>query len=117
MLNEAAYFSWLASCRKDEAIQQLRELFTKTSETVVIEEFLEGYEISALCFTDGATVRVMPFSQDHKRVGEGDTGENTGGMGAIAPVVVSQELESQINALLQKTVDALRSSGTLYKGQ
>lgn len=102
---------------KEEAIQRVRELFSKSSEDVVVEEFLEGYEISALCFSDGTTVRVMPFSQDHKRVCEGDKGENTGGMGAVAPVVVTVSLEQEINELLQKSVDALRTSGTPYIGE
>uniref|UniRef100_A0A914CW69 Trifunctional purine biosynthetic protein adenosine-3 n=1 Tax=Acrobeloides nanus TaxID=290746 RepID=A0A914CW69_9BILA len=101
---------------KQEAIEKLQHVMKTTRDPIVIEEALVGYEISALGFTDGHTVRMMPFSQDHKRVFEGDRGENTGGMGAICPVIVPLEIEEQILEILQKTVDAMSNAGALYKG-
>jgi phosphoribosylamine--glycine ligase len=76
---------------KEEAAETLREFmsgekFGASGETVVIEEFMEGEEVSIHAFCDGKTARLFPVSRDHKRIGEGNTGPNTGGMGTIAPV-------------------------------
>ena len=75
---------------RGEEEQALRDImmdheFGAAGDTVVIEERLEGEEVSLLCFTDGETIITMPPSQDHKRVGDNDVGPNTGGMGAYAP--------------------------------
>ena len=80
---------------------------------VVIEERLEGPELSILAFSDGYTVVPLPAAQDHKRIGEGDTGPNTGGMGAYAPApVATPDLLARIQGeTLQPTVDGMRREG------
>ncbi len=84
----------------------------------VLEERLEGEEVSLLAFSDGCTVVAMPPAQDHKRIGEGDTGLNTGGMGAYAPApACPPELVKQLVAdVLQPTIDGLRAEGRPYVG-
>lgn len=85
---------------------------------VVLEERLIGEEASLLAFTDGFTVAPMVAAQDHKRVGDGDTGPNTGGMGAYAPApVMTQELLSEVQqTILQPMINGLRNEGILYQG-
>jgi phosphoribosylamine---glycine ligase len=85
---------------------------------VVLEELLIGEEASLLAFTDGTTVIPMVAAQDHKRVGDGDTGPNTGGMGAYAPApVVTPLLLQQIqDTILQPMIDGMRNDGILYQG-
>uniref|UniRef100_A0A3Q2QYK5 Trifunctional purine biosynthetic protein adenosine-3 n=1 Tax=Fundulus heteroclitus TaxID=8078 RepID=A0A3Q2QYK5_FUNHE len=92
--------------------------FGSAGETVVVEELLEGEEVSCLCFSDGTSVAPMPPAQDHKRLEDGDVGPNTGGMGAYCPTPqVSPELLQQIrDTVLQKTVDGMREEGTPYMG-
>lgn len=92
--------------------------FGSAGETVVVEELLEGEEVSCLCFTDGFTVSPMPPAQDHKRLMDGDQGPNTGGMGAYCPTPqVSEEMLEEIKrTVLQKTVDGMREDGTPYVG-
>ena len=84
--------------------------------TVVLEERLTGAELSLIGFCDGATVRVLPPARDHKRVGDGDTGPNTGGMGAYAPVVPAVPVEQLAQQFLQQAVDAMAAEGTPYVG-
>ena len=81
---------------------------------MVIEEYLEGPEISVLAFSDGFSIVPLPAAQDHKRIGEGDTGLNTGGMGAYAPApVATPEVISRItNDALQPTIDGMRREGS-----
>uniref|UniRef100_A0A6Q2X6L2 ATP-grasp domain-containing protein n=1 Tax=Esox lucius TaxID=8010 RepID=A0A6Q2X6L2_ESOLU len=92
--------------------------FGSAGETVVVEELLEGEEVSCLCFSDGSSVSPMPPVQDHKRLQDGDLGPNTGGMGAYCPTPqVSHELLQQIReTVLQKTVDGMREEGAPYVG-
>ncbi|KAM9766798.1 trifunctional purine biosynthetic protein adenosine-3 isoform 2-T2 [Menidia menidia] len=92
--------------------------FGSAGETVVVEELLDGEEVSCLCFSDGTSVCAMPPAQDHKRLRDGDLGPNTGGMGAYCPTPqVSVELLQQIREqVLQKTVDGMREEGTPYVG-
>ncbi|XP_061745528.1 trifunctional purine biosynthetic protein adenosine-3-like [Nerophis ophidion] len=92
--------------------------FGSAGDTVVVEELLEGEEVSCLCFSDGSTVSSMPPAQDHKRLQDGDQGPNTGGMGAYCPTPqVSHELLVQIReSVLQKTVDAMKQEGAPYVG-
>jgi phosphoribosylamine--glycine ligase/phosphoribosylaminoimidazole synthetase len=84
--------------------------------TVVLEERLAGPEVSLLGFSDGTTVRALPAARDHKRVGEGDTGPNTGGMGAFAPVATAEPLAWLVERFLQRAVDGLAAEGTPYVG-
>ncbi len=82
---------------------------------VVIEELLVGPEISVLAFSDGYTIVPLPAAQDHKRIGEGDTGLNTGGMGAYTPApVASPAIVDQImRETLKPTIDGMRREGLL----
>ena len=92
--------------------------FGPAGKRVVIEECLAGQECSILAFTDGETVAPMVPSQDHKRIGEGDTGDNTGGMGCYSPVPVADDaLVSQcVEQFLKPTVRAMAEEGTPYSG-
>ena len=105
-----------------EATAAVRDLFSgslgEAGSTVVVEEFLVGQEASVLAFTDGETIVPMVAAQDHKQVGEGDTGPNTGGMGAYAPTpVVTESVMEQVQVqVLQPTLAALRDRGITYKG-
>ncbi len=80
---------------------------------VVVEEFLEGDEISILAFSDGYTIVPLPAAQDHKRIFDGDKGPNTGGMGcyAPAPVATPQLLAEIQKTILQPTIDGMRKDG------
>ena len=79
----------------------------------MIEELLEGPEVSVLAFSDGYTVVPLPAAQDHKRIGEGDTGLNTGGMGAYAPAPVATPtiMEQIMKTAIQPTIDGMRRDG------
>jgi phosphoribosylamine--glycine ligase len=92
--------------------------FGSAGEFVVIEECLQGQEISVLALTDGLTIRPLLPAQDHKRVGEGDTGENTGGMGAYAPApIATPELMARVQTdVLEKAIATLKSKGIDYRG-
>ncbi|OYW16293.1 MAG: phosphoribosylamine--glycine ligase, partial [Novosphingobium sp. 12-64-8] len=85
---------------------------------VVIEEFMEGEEASFFALTDGSTIVPLGSAQDHKRVGDGDTGPNTGGMGAYSPArVLTAELETQVMAqIIGPTVQAMANEGMPYSG-
>lgn len=80
---------------------------------VVVEEYLSGPELSVLAFSDGYTVVPLPAAQDHKRIGEGDTGPNTGGMGAYAPAPVAtpQIMQRIMKESLQPTINGMRREG------
>lgn len=92
--------------------------FGKSGECVVIEEFLTGVEVSVLAFTDGKTIIPMPSSMDHKRIGEGDVGLNTGGMGAVAPnpYYDKEAQERTLKEIILPTVDAMNAEGRTFKG-
>ncbi|XP_075873630.1 trifunctional purine biosynthetic protein adenosine-3 [Nelusetta ayraudi] len=113
----------IVAANQDEACQAVMDImqdraFGAAGETVVVEELLEGEEVSCLCFSDGHSVAPMPPAQDHKRLKDGDQGPNTGGMGAYCPTPqVSLELLQQIrDSVLQKTVDGMKEEGTPYVG-
>lgn len=89
--------------------------FGAAGERVVVEELLEGDEVSVLCVTDGRNVRVLPTARDHKRAHDGDTGPNTGGMGALAPMPAAP-VELIVRRVMQPCVDALRERGTPFVG-
>ncbi|BAY39126.1 phosphoribosylamine--glycine ligase [Nostoc sp. NIES-2111] len=92
--------------------------FGSAGEFAVIEECLTGQEVSVLALTDGVTIRPLLPAQDHKRVGEGDTGENTGGMGAYAPApIATPEIMARVQTeVLERAIAALKSKGIDYRG-
>ncbi|NWR41759.1 PUR2 protein, partial [Regulus satrapa] len=113
----------IVASTKEEACKAVTEImqdksFGTAGETVVVEELLEGEEISCLCFSDGVTIAPMPPAQDHKRLMDGDEGPNTGGMGAYSPAPqISKDLLQKIReTVLQKTVDGMRKEGVPYLG-
>ncbi len=106
----------------EEAIATAEALFSgqlgRAGETIVIEEFLRGEELSVLAVTDGKTIRPLLPARDRKRLGEGDTGANTGGMGAFAPSpIASPDLMTKVqNQILEPALSALTARGITYKG-
>jgi len=102
----------------EEAEGAVQAIFTEAGASVVIEEFLEGEEASLFVLTDGEAFVAFGSAQDHKRVGDGDTGPNTGGMGAYSPApVLTPELETQaIDEIVRPTIEALARVGTPYSG-
>ncbi|MFN3387961.1 MAG: phosphoribosylamine--glycine ligase [Allosphingosinicella sp.] len=107
---------------KDEAEAALKTMFGggfgAAGKSVVIEEFLEGEEVSLFVLTDGETILPFGSAQDHKRAGDGDTGSNTGGMGAYSPAsVLTPELEKRaIDEIVRPTIAAMAARGTPYSG-
>ncbi|MEA5595119.1 phosphoribosylamine--glycine ligase [Rivularia sp. UHCC 0363] len=102
-----------------EAVDAIfRGQFGRAGEFVVIEECLTGQEVSVLALTDGLTIRPLLPAQDHKRIGEGDTGENTGGMGAYAPTPIATVnlMERVQKQVLNRTINALRAKKIDYRG-
>jgi phosphoribosylamine---glycine ligase len=108
----------IVATTEEEAIAAVAELLGDNSGKLIIEEFLTGSEVSVLAITDGLTIRPLSPAQDHKRIGEGDTGKNTGGMGAYSPVpLVTEELSLRITQeVLEPTLKALRQQGIDYRG-
>jgi phosphoribosylamine--glycine ligase len=112
----------IAQCA-EEAEKALQEMmkdrkFADSGKSVVIEEYMQGREVTALCFTDGETVVPMPASRDHKRAFDGDQGPNTGGMGAITPVPdYTPEMAARcMDEIFIPTIRAMKAEGRLFKG-
>ena len=106
-----------------EAMDNLKEMildskFGEASHTVVIEEYLEGIELSVFVATDGINYRILPEAKDYKRIGEKDTGLNTGGMGAVSPVPFADRafMDKVEQQIVRPTIDGLHQEGIDYKG-
>ncbi|KAF1851102.1 phosphoribosylamine-glycine ligase [Cucurbitaria berberidis CBS 394.84] len=108
---------------KEEAHAALKDImldreFGAAGDEVVIEEFMEGDELSILSFSDGNTIKSLPPAQDHKRIFDNDEGPNTGGMGTYAPTRIAPQdvLDHVDREILQPTIDGMRSEGMPFKG-
>ena len=107
----------------EEAKQELRSMifdkkFGESSSKVVIEEFLDGVEFSCFVLTDGNNYKILPFAKDYKKIGEADTGLNTGGMGAISPVVFLDDvfLEKIEERIIKPTINGIMKENMEYMG-
>lgn len=106
-----------------DAKHELKEMlvdakFGAASEKVVIEEFLDGIELSVFVLTDGKSYKILPSAKDYKRIGEGDTGLNTGGMGAVSPVPFADEtfIKKVEERIIKPTIEGLNKEGIDYRG-
>ena len=107
----------------EDAKKELKAMITNSkfgaaSSTVIIEEFLDGIELSVFVLTDGNSYKILPSAKDYKRIGEGDTGLNTGGMGAISPVPFADRfyIEKVEREIIKPTIEGLKKDNISYKG-
>ena len=108
---------------RNEAKETLKDMlvrarFGEAGRKVVVEQFLRGIELSVFVLTDGTSYKILPEAKDYKRIGEGDTGPNTGGMGAVSPVLFADEefLAKVEQTIVRPTLDGLRAEGIVYVG-
>ncbi len=108
----------LAEAKTELRSMLVNQKFGEASSKVVIEEFLDGIELSCFVLTDGKNYKILPTAKDYKRIGEGDTGLNTGGMGAVSPVPFADAilLEKIENRIVKPTIAGLQKDGIDYKG-
>lgn len=108
----------LAEAKKELEEMLTNQKFGEASSTVVIEEFLDGIELSVFVLTDGKSYKILPSAKDYKRIGEGDKGLNTGGMGAISPVPFASDdfLKKVEERIVIPTVNGLQKDGIDYRG-
>ena len=104
---------------KTELVNMLQNnKFGQSGTTVVVEEFLDGIELSCFVLTDGKSYKILPYAKDYKRIGEGDTGLNTGGMGSISPVPFASKvfLRKVEERIIKPTIEGLQKDKIPYKG-
>jgi len=108
----------IAEAKQELENMLLNSKFGEASDTVVIEEFLHGIELSVFVLTDGKSYKILPAAKDYKRIGEGDTGLNTGGMGAVSPVPFADEafIKKVEEKVVKPTIAGLVKDGIDYRG-
>jgi phosphoribosylamine---glycine ligase len=108
----------LEEAKSELSAMLLEAKFGKASQTVVVEEFLRGIELSVFVLTDGKSYKLLPAAKDYKRIGEGDTGLNTGGMGAVSPVVFADEafIKKVEERIVKPTIEGFKKENIDYRG-
>ena len=108
----------LKEAKKELSNMIIKEKFGEASKNVLVEEFLDGIEVSVFAITDGKNYKILPQAKDYKRIGEEDTGPNTGGMGAVSPVsfVDKKFMEKVEDQVIKRTVDGIQKENLDYKG-
>ena len=108
----------LEEAKKELSNMIIKEKFGEASKNVLVEEFLDGIEVSVFAITDGKNYKILPQAKDYKRIGEEDTGPNTGGMGAVSPVsfVDKKFMEKVEDQVIKRTVDGIQKENLDYKG-
>lgn len=108
----------LEEAKKELSNMILKEKFGEASKNVLVEEFLDGIEVSVFAITDGKNYVILPQAKDYKRIGEGDSGPNTGGMGAVSPVSFADKdfMKKVEDQVIKRTVDGIQKENLDYKG-